>query len=231
MNAGPRVHRTVRQQLDGEPESQPGAWSVAVARGWARLYTRGLHEPQRSWRLAELESDLHEHLAHARDAGDDPADTSFEVLLRVLLGVPADLSWRWEISRGVRPGTLLLGRMISMVERALLGLGVAVTTLLGAYFIVNGVGIATGLGRGDGDSSMLLWGVIEVVAGLLLVAGPMIASRRPRIGAGVIVGGTLIITVTHVWLLAFNVPIAIALIAAAVVRSRRIERRGTPAAA
>lgn len=201
---------------------------VRVARRWGVLYTSGLPEPQRSWRVAELESDLHEHVEHGRATGRDPADLSFEVLLRVLLGVPADLSWRWEISRGVRPGTLLLGRMISMLKRALLGLAVGATVLLGVYFVVNGIGIATGMGRGDGGDSMLMWGVIEVVSGLMLIAGPVVASRRPRIGTGLIVAGTLIIALTHVWLIAINVPVAIALIAAAVVRSRSLAARNTP---
>lgn len=209
----------------GGPRSGSEPRGMRVARRWAGFYTRGLPEPQRTWRLAELESDLHEHVAYGRANGQEPADISFEAFLRVLLGVPADLSWRWEISRGVRPGTLLLGRMISMVKRALLGLAVGATMLLGAYFIVNGIGIATGMGRGDGDGSMLMWGLIEVVSGVMLVVGPPLASRRPRIGTGLIVAGTLIIAVTHVWLLAINVPIAIALIAAAVVRSRTISGR------
>lgn len=100
---------------------------------------------------------------------------------------------------------------------------------LGAYFAVIGIGIATG--GAEGGDPMLLWGVIEVVSGLMLVVGPLVASRRPRIGTGLVVEGTLTIAVTHVWLIAINVPIAIALIVAAVVRSRMLSGRAATAPA
>lgn len=215
--------------VGANPNPSGDLLGARVARTWTRLYTRGLPEPQRSWRLLELESDIHEHLAHALTAGKKMADTSFEVLLRVLLGIPADLSWRRGVTRGVRSGSLLLGRMMSVVKRALLGLGVAASMLLGAYFVMNGIGIA--VGGGEGGESMLVWGVLEVVAGVMLVVGPPLASRRPRLGAILVVLGTLVIAVTHVWLVAVNVPVGAALIAAAVLRSRAITTRRAGAAA
>lgn len=214
---------------DGDKPHPPYPLPIEFAPAWARLYTRGLPHRQRARRLAELEADLHDHLAYARSTRQQAADTSFEVLLRVLLGVPADLSWRWGITRGARPGSLLLGRTINMGKRVLIGLGVAASVLFGAYFVLNGVGIL--LGGGEGGESLLPWGVIELVSGLLLLAGPAMASRQPRVGATMIVLGTVVIAVTHVWLIAVNIPIGAALIAAAIIRSRRIAARRTTAIA
>lgn len=196
---------------------------MVVVRAWGRLYTRGLPAAQRERRLAELESDLHEHLDFARSTRQAAADTDFEVLSRLLLGVPADLAWRWAINRGARHRSLLLGRMVNVGKRVLLGLGVAVSVVLGAHFVMNGVGIL--LGGGEGGEPLTPWGVIEIVGGLMLLAGPALASRQPRVGAMLVVVGALVIGSTHLWLAAVNIPVGAALIAAAVVRSRRIIAR------
>ena len=59
---------------------------AGVARGWARCYTAGLPADVRDRRRAEIESDVHEHLA---DGGVGVA-----VVGRTLRGIGADLFWR-----------------------------------------------------------------------------------------------------------------------------------------
>lgn len=63
---------------------------------WARLYTRGLSENARRHRLAELETDIHEHVADARAEGYKPEQIAFQILTRFLVGLHADISWRIE---------------------------------------------------------------------------------------------------------------------------------------
>jgi hypothetical protein len=67
---------------------------VALVRGWTRLYTSGQEPAVRDARRAEIESDLWE-LQHDGD-GDPVVAPAAHVLARLLLGVPDDLSWRYE---------------------------------------------------------------------------------------------------------------------------------------
>jgi hypothetical protein len=68
--------------------------SVSLAgrftRLWVARYTRGLDPEARRARCAELESDIYEHVRDARPG------MAHAVVLRCLLGMPAELSWRIE---------------------------------------------------------------------------------------------------------------------------------------
>ncbi|MEX0782337.1 MAG: hypothetical protein WD557_06775 [Dehalococcoidia bacterium] len=66
------------------------SFALWFTHAWVRLYTRGLDARLRSERRAELESDIWEQ-SHGRRDG-----AAWAVLLRCLLGMPADLSWRLE---------------------------------------------------------------------------------------------------------------------------------------
>lgn len=66
--------------------------SSAVVRGWTRLYTWRLPAYARDTRRAEIDSDLWEF---ERDAVTQRALASaVHVFVRLLLGVPDDLTWR-----------------------------------------------------------------------------------------------------------------------------------------
>ena len=61
---------------------------------WTRLYTRRLDDETARARRDEIASDRYDHIAAARAAGLTSAATSRALAARMLLGVPADLSWR-----------------------------------------------------------------------------------------------------------------------------------------
>lgn len=62
-----------------------------LLRAWTRLYTWGMRPEMRDARRAEIESDIWES-QHQPDSNTG----AFQILLRLLLGIPADLSWRAE---------------------------------------------------------------------------------------------------------------------------------------
>jgi hypothetical protein len=62
-----------------------------LVRAWTRVYTWGMRTELRDARRIEIESDLWESQHHS--VGDGSA---LQILLRLLLGIPADLSWRAE---------------------------------------------------------------------------------------------------------------------------------------
>ncbi len=70
-------------------------FAEALCRGWVRLYTSFLHVEVRQARRAELESDQWEHRRHALVTGTPPTATAVELLVRLLLGIPDDLLWRF----------------------------------------------------------------------------------------------------------------------------------------
>ena len=66
--------------------------ATAVVRAWTRAYTWRLEPPVRDARRAEIESDLWEHL-HANGAG---RARPFDLVTRLVLGIPDDVRWRVE---------------------------------------------------------------------------------------------------------------------------------------
>jgi hypothetical protein len=66
--------------------------SIAAVLMWARLYTWRMPGSVRQARIAEIESDLWES---SRD-GNQPAMLPFQIVARLLIGMPDDLRWRAE---------------------------------------------------------------------------------------------------------------------------------------
>src|SRR6266513_1767939 len=68
--------------------------AVNCVRRWTWLYTWRMPPASRETRRAEIESDLWEF---QRDAvGDQSLGPALHILLRFLIGIPDDLSWRVE---------------------------------------------------------------------------------------------------------------------------------------
>ena len=63
------------------------------------LYTRGLPTQIRQDRRDEIDSDLWSQAHEAAASGRPEHSVAVEVLVRLLLGIPADLSWRIERHR------------------------------------------------------------------------------------------------------------------------------------
>jgi hypothetical protein len=116
-----------------------------VTRRWVRLYTAGLPPEVREARRAELESDFWEQEQEAAAAGCRPTRTALQVLRRLMLGMPADLSWRQQ------QGGAQVFRKLGAVARARLttaaigrnwALGSVILILVGAFLAVGFVGRA-----------------------------------------------------------------------------------------
>ena len=76
-----------------------------LVRRWVALYTRGLPPSIRDRRRAEIESDLWAHADEAAALGRAPAALDIEMLLRLVMGVPADLAWRRSHRAAPQPPT------------------------------------------------------------------------------------------------------------------------------
>jgi hypothetical protein len=71
-----------------------GAQVVPLIRRWVDLYTRGMPASARAARRDEVEDDLWCHHQEAAEIGRSENALGSEMLLRLLFGMPADLSWR-----------------------------------------------------------------------------------------------------------------------------------------
>jgi hypothetical protein len=74
-------------------------YAAGLVRRWVGLYTRGLPAPIRQDRRDEIDSDLWSQAHDAAVSGHSERSVAVDILVRLLLGVPADLSWRVERQR------------------------------------------------------------------------------------------------------------------------------------
>ena len=196
--------------------------AVGLTHTWVRLYTRGLPPKPREARRAELESDLWEHV---NEREHRPAATALEIAVRLLAGVPADLSWRLEHrSRKRRPARLVEGSraMIAAVKRN--GM-IVLSGLLGAYYLAMGITVPLG-GDWGSTGELAAYGAMVGLGGVLVFAGLWASGRAPRLaGVSLAVGAALGAAMTF-WLI---VTPALALLVIVWVVMRR--RGHTPAPA
>jgi hypothetical protein len=71
----------------------PERMGKLVAR-WVRFYTRNLRTPIAQRRSDEIDSDLHDHIAHERARGIEDRRIALSIAARMLRGLAADVSWR-----------------------------------------------------------------------------------------------------------------------------------------
>ncbi len=83
--------------------------AVRMVRAWTRSYTSGIDAGARDARRAEIESDLWEH-QHTRH---EELAVAFEMLRRLLLGLPDDVRWRIEQRS---PASRMRGRIGELEE-------------------------------------------------------------------------------------------------------------------
>jgi hypothetical protein len=74
-------------------------YAAELVRQWVGLYTRGLPGQVRQDRRDEIDSDLWSQARDAEAPGHSERSVAVEILVRLLLGIPADLSWRIERNR------------------------------------------------------------------------------------------------------------------------------------
>jgi hypothetical protein len=70
------------------------SWAATLVRGWVGLYTRGVPSQLRAARRDEIDDDLWCQHQEAASLGRAPGSLGGEILLRLVLGMPADVGWR-----------------------------------------------------------------------------------------------------------------------------------------
>ena len=171
-----------------------------LTRVWVRYYTRGMPPEVRDTRRAEIESDLWEQAADARNSR--ASATALSVVDRLVGGIPADLSWRRQIRRDhpllrSTAGTLddHGGLMTRIAERLVAGLAM----LLGAFcllFALQGF-----LGQMGGSYiSNVLYGVAALTVAVLLLGGLATSRRVIPLGGVALALGALLMVFMLYWM-------------------------------
>lgn len=179
-----------------------GERATAVVLGWCDLYTRGLPEDVAADRRDELASDLHEH----RQAWISDGRPLFwrDVVVRALLGVPADLSWRTHqrrIARSAREEEIAMTARapLDVWTRVAYGVGAVVTAWSG----VIGIGMlvdARNAAAGSEDQTWRIWlGSLGVVM-LLLCIHALVGLRSHPVRASAELGiASVVMTAWMLW--------------------------------
>ena len=147
---------------------------VRLTRAWTRTYSRGLPAGTAQDRRGEIESDLFDELAAARAAGLREATVSRTILTRMLLGVPADLSWRHQHRRAARSAG---GRRVAVnrtprTSRALASI-LSVPVLLWSIYVGIGwtlVGSDEEWTDGRWVGLVVIGGAVAALVGMVLLA-------------------------------------------------------------
>jgi len=172
--------------------------AAALARAWVRLYTIGLPWELRETRRTEIDSDLWEHENDARDTGRAPVIAAMEVILRVLIGVTHDVSWRSEAIQTWR---------VPDFERRVtfMALSPGQTRWMGLAGVLGGV-LWAGTFLVPLDLGTVVRGYGHIVLSILLIVGLLgfYAHQRERASKAGRVGFALLLTSFVAWL-ALNV--------------------------
>jgi hypothetical protein len=134
-----------------------GSPVAGVVRGWVELYTRGLPADARTARRDEIDDDLWCEHAEAAAAGRSARSLGADLALRLVFGIPSDISWRMTF-RAER-ATMSPPRSTSVDPR-----------IIGAFAIVGGLAweILMILAIPVGDA---LWTEGGALVGIGLLAG------------------------------------------------------------
>ena len=168
----------------------------AAVRGWVEFYTLGLPGPMRARRRAEVAGDLADETLDAIRHGD--RSTLFrQRLVRLMLGMPADLSWRL-IDAPATARQLYGPTPWVPMTRWTLGLTVVVATIAAGGLAIVTVPALTGQARPDLWPG---WGSVGFAIGSAVVLiGSLGSVFWPRLGAAVIVPGAVVGLFAAPWL-------------------------------
>jgi hypothetical protein len=122
-----------------------GSPVAAVVRGWVSLYTRGLPADARAARRDEIADDLWCEHAEAAAAGRSARSLDADLFLRLLFGMPADVSWRLAHRRPAPATSLATGPGMSTRTLGTLAIAAALTSgILFLFFIPFSHSVWTG---------------------------------------------------------------------------------------
>lgn len=190
----------------------PATWADQAARWWVGRYTRAVDDTVAGFRRDELESDLYEH---RQFAGSGPAQ-QWDVLGRVLWGIPADLSWRRAALASTRRHDT--GAVPVILRRTT----TIVLVALAAFELAAGISVVTADGAGWRYAVPLL-----LAAGLIAV-GFAQRDRSPTLSAALFVVAALVPAATFYWMAPVFVPVVV-LVAVLAITSARRTLRPSPA--
>lgn len=151
-------------------KSQPSAavthhLACRLARRWVRVYTAALATDVGDGRRAEIESDLWEHIADAHVRQEHRISTQLDVLARVLIGLPSDLTWFSQARRTMKEN----GSMANTPESTLKAVSPRLAVAIPAGLVVV---LALTLGMFGGYPTLIL------MALLVFFAARAVRARR-----------------------------------------------------
>jgi hypothetical protein len=138
----------------------------------------------------------------ARECGWGSGEALLQLTLRLLLGMPADLSWRMQhVGATVQANQQLEGAMRVSTSASVKAL-LAATLLLGAFSAV--VGVLNVFADASDNLAVQevgqFWaGMLGFVPAALIVSGFLAQRRSVTIGTGLLVLGATAIGVLHWW--------------------------------
>ena len=127
---------------------------AALVRGWVELYTRGMPAELRSARRDEVDDDLWCQHEEADAIGRSPRSLDAELLLRLLLGMPADVSWRLAHARAAAP---VPERTSSFSTRVL---GTVIVLAAASWMMLVLMMVVFGLSSWEGPMGLFMVGAI-----------------------------------------------------------------------
>jgi hypothetical protein len=148
-----------------------GSPVAVLVRGWVDLYTRGMPAPMRAARRDEIDDDLWCEHEEAAAIGRSGRSLGADLVLRLVLGMPADISWR----------LMYRGRAASGLERS----PSMSTSVLGVFAIVAGLTFGSLLilfvpvGEAVWTGSIGIFGILGTLVGAIafMAAALGLASR------------------------------------------------------
>lgn len=174
---------------------------VRLVRGWVRLYTAGLPPAVRDGRRAEVASDLWEQECDAGAVCCRPDDTAWQMFSRWLLGISADLSWRFEQMGAHRRAGKIPERSGNMNTLVAQGALLALAVLLTLGFAAGGVAlIAATSSTSQYYPENVILGALGTSGAVIFLIGLYITRWRPLLGGGLLVAGAIPMGLMVVWL-------------------------------
>ena len=176
-------------------QGRRGDGSTAV-RGWVGFYTLGLPAPMRERRRAEVAGDLADETLDAIRHGDR-SGLFGQRLVRLVLGIPADLSWRFIDAPPTARQFYGPTPWVPLTRWTLALTGTVALIAAGGLAIVT-VPALTGQARPDLWPG---WGPVGFAIGSTVVLiGTVGSVFWPRLGAAIIVPGAVIGLLAAPWL-------------------------------
>jgi hypothetical protein len=184
----------------------------AFVRAWVAIYTRGLPEPVRSERIAEIASDLWDHQQGATVGNAARAGTALQVFLRLVLGAPSDMAWHVETRAAVRSRKERGMKAPSWNQHAFWNAGQAEKVFLAcvgllviyqAAAVAIGLGFALGLwgGSEEGPGSGWFVTIPPSAAGLVFIWAGLRARIAAPLKSGVLIALGVLPSILMFWMM------------------------------